>query len=42
MKVKNGKNKTQALVCVARRLVRIIFGMMKSKTEYIPYEKVEK
>jgi len=28
-KVKEGKNKPQALVCVARRLVRIIYGMMK-------------
>lgn len=39
MKVKEGKNKPQALVCVARRLVRIIYGMMKTKTEYRPYEK---
>ena len=40
-KVKEGKNKPQALVCVARRLVRIIYGMMKTKTEYRPYEKVD-
>jgi len=39
-KVKEGKNKPQALVCVARRLVRIIYGMMKTRTEYRPYEKV--
>jgi transposase len=39
MKVKEGKNKPQALVCVARRLVRIIYGMMKTKTEYRPFEK---
>jgi transposase len=39
-KVKEGKNKPQALVCVARRLVRIIYGMMKTKTEYRPFEKV--
>jgi transposase len=38
-KVKEGKNKPQALVCVARRLVRIIYGMMKTKTEYRPYQK---
>ncbi|MEN2774277.1 IS110 family transposase, partial [Acetivibrio clariflavus] len=40
-KVKEGKNKPQALVCVARRLVRIIYGMMKTKTEYRPYEKAD-
>lgn len=40
-KAKEGKNKPQALVCVARRLVRIIYGMMKTKTEYRPYEKVD-
>jgi len=38
-KVKEGKNKPRALVCVARRLIRIIYGMMKTKTEYKPYEK---
>jgi len=40
-KVKEGKNKPQALVCVARRLVRIIYGMMKTRTEYRLYEKVD-
>jgi hypothetical protein len=30
-KVKEGKNKPQALVCVARRLVRIIYGMMTDR-----------
>ena len=40
-KVKEGKNKPQALVCVARRLVRIIYGMMKTRTEYRPFEKVD-
>jgi len=40
-KVSEGKNKPQALVCVARRLVRIIYGMMKTKTAYKPYEKAE-
>jgi hypothetical protein len=33
-KIKNGKTKGQALVCVMRRLVNIVYGMMKSKTEY--------
>lgn len=40
-KVKEGKNKPQALVCVARRLVRIIYGMMKTRTEYRPFEKTD-
>lgn len=34
-KLKEGKTKGQALVCVMRRLVNIIFGMMKNKTAYI-------
>jgi len=34
-KVAEGKTKMQALVCVMRRLVNIIYGMMKNKTEYI-------
>lgn len=33
-KISEGKNKTQALVCIMRRLVNIIYGMMKNKTEY--------
>lgn len=33
-KVSEGKTKTQALMCIMRRLVNIIFGMMKNKTEY--------
>jgi len=40
-KIKEGKTKPQALVCVSRRAVRIIYGMMKSKTEYKPFEKVQ-
>lgn len=36
---KEDKIKPQAVVCVARRLVRIIYGMMKTKAEYRPYEK---
>lgn len=34
-KIGEGKTKGQALVCVMRRLVNIIYGMMKNKTEYI-------
>lgn len=33
-KISEGKTKPQALVCVMRRLVNIIYGMMKNKTEY--------
>lgn len=34
-KIKEGKTKVQALVCVMRRLVNIIYGMMKHKKEYL-------
>jgi transposase len=34
-KLKEGKSKSQALLCIMRRLVRIIYGMMKNKTAYI-------
>ena len=37
-KQKEGKNKPQAMVCVMRRAVRIIYGMMKNRTEYRPFE----
>lgn len=33
-KLKEGKTKGQALVCIMRRLVNIIYGMMKQKTAY--------
>jgi transposase len=33
-KQKEGKTKGQALVCIMRRLVNIIYGMMKHKTAY--------
>lgn len=33
-KISEGKTKIQSLVCVMRRLVNIIYGMMKNKTEY--------
>jgi transposase len=35
-KVKEGKSKSVALKCLQRRLVDIVFAMMKSKTEYNP------
>jgi len=34
-KVAEGKTKGQALICVMRRLVNIIYSMMKNKTEYM-------
>ncbi|EOS8269466.1 TPA: IS110 family transposase [Bacillus cereus] len=33
-KLKEGKTKGQALVCIMRRLVNIVYGMMKHKTAY--------
>jgi transposase len=33
-KISEGKTSGQAIVCIARRLVNIIWGMMKNKTEY--------
>ncbi|WP_186423453.1 IS110 family transposase [Lacrimispora celerecrescens] len=36
-KISEGKTKSQALVCIMRRLVNIIYGMMKNKTEYRPF-----
>jgi transposase len=44
-KISEGKTKPQALVCVIRRLVNIIYGMLKNKTEYrepeLPIEKTK-
>jgi hypothetical protein len=34
-KLVEGKTKKQALICVMRRLVNIIYSMMKNKTPYI-------
>ncbi len=34
-KLAENKTKVQALVCIMRRLVNIIYGMLKNKTEYI-------
>jgi len=36
-KISEGKTKSQALVCIMRRLVNIVYGMMKYKTAYRPY-----
>lgn len=40
-KISEGKTKSQALVCIMRRLINIVYGMMKNKTEYRPYAKDE-
>ena len=34
-KVSEGKKKSQAITCIQRRLINIIYGMMKNKTEYV-------
>jgi len=36
-KISEGKTKAQALVCIMRRLVNIVYGMMKNGTEYRPF-----
>jgi transposase len=33
-RVAEGKNKQQALICIARRLVNIVYGMLKNHTAY--------
>lgn len=33
-KLSTGKTKIQSLLCIMRKLVRIIYSMMKYKTEY--------
>lgn len=40
-KVQEGKKKSQALVCIQRRLINILYGMMKHKREYIPPESLQ-
>ncbi|MCA1032529.1 IS110 family transposase [Bacillus timonensis] len=40
-KLSEGKTKKQALICIMRRLVNIIYGMMKNKEAYIMPEQVE-
>jgi hypothetical protein len=34
-KISEGKTKVQSLICIMRRLVVIIYSMMKNKTAYI-------
>lgn len=34
-KISERKSKIQSLLCVMRKLVNIIYGMMKNKTEYV-------
>lgn len=42
-KISEGKTKMQALTCIMRRLVNIVYGMLKHHTEYrmpeLPKEK---
>lgn len=33
-KLSEGKKKKQVIICIMRRLVNILYGMMKNKTEY--------
>jgi len=33
-RVEEGKSKKQVLICIARRLVNIVYSMLKYKTEY--------
>lgn len=37
-----GKTSGQAIVCISRRLVNIIWGMMKNKSEYKLPENISK
>jgi hypothetical protein len=34
-KLGEGKTKSQALVCIMRRLVNVVYGMMKNKMAYV-------
>lgn len=38
-KISEGKTKMQALTCIMRRLVNIVYGMLKNHTEELPKEK---
>lgn len=40
-KVKEGKTRPQAMVSVMRRALRIVYGMMRTKTEYRPFDASE-
>ena len=41
-KIAEGKTKKQALICVTRRLVNIVYGMMKHRTAYVMPDLPEK
>ena len=41
-KISEGKTKSQALVCIMRRLVNIVYSIMKNKTVYRPFVREEK
>lgn len=41
-KIQEGKTKKQALVCVMRRLVNIVYGMMKHRSAYVMPDLPEK
>ena len=41
-RISEGKNGKQILICISRRLINIIYGMLKSGTEYrMPVAKLE-
>jgi len=41
-KIAEGKTKKQALVCATRRLVNIVYGMLKHRTAYVMPELPDK
>jgi hypothetical protein len=41
-KLSQGKTKHQALICVMRRLVNIVYGLMKNKTAYVHSQKADR
>jgi hypothetical protein len=40
-KLKENKTKPQALVCVSKRALKIVYGMMRTKSEYRPFEECQ-
>ena len=40
-KLLEGKNPKQALICISRKLVKVIYSMLKNKTSYVMPEVVE-
>jgi len=41
-RIGDGKTKQQALLCVMRQLVKIIYSMMKNKSEWVMPEHIQK